>query len=109
MGVGLRLPKSVRSVVVLRPDASGRMVSAILHAPERKTKKGTRWLRPVEKMVRRATKGEQAFADAYLARHQGSNEKKRDGWLRDLGYNIYKADTKRRKKWRILDSFFLFM
>jgi hypothetical protein len=105
--MNLRLPKDVRSVVVVRPDASGRTVSTTVHQTVRKSK-GTRWLRPIEKSVRRTAEAGQVFADAYLKRHQRSNEKKKDGWLRDLGYNVYRADSKRRKKIGVMDSMIRF-
>lgn len=102
--MNLRLPESVRSVTVLRPDASGRMISTTLHEPETGKKRGTKKLRPVERAVVRATKGMRECADAYLERHDRSNEKKKNGWVRDLPYNLYKADRKGMKKLKIMDN-----
>jgi len=103
--MNLRLPESVRSVTVLRPDPSGRMISTVLHdGDQKKKKKGTKKLRPFERSVVRATKGLREFADDYLARHDRSNEKKKNGWVRDLGYNLYKADRKGMKKLKVMDN-----
>lgn len=102
--MNLRLPESVRSVTVLRPDPSGRMISTTLHECEKKKKKGTRKLRPLERSLVNATKGVREFADSYLARHDRSNEKKKNGWVRDLGYNLYKADRKGMKKLKVMDN-----
>jgi len=102
--MSLRLPESVRSVIVVRPDPSGRMVSTTLHETGTKKKKGTKKLRPLERSFVRATEGLRTFADDYLARHDRSNEKKKNGWVRDLGYNLYKADRKGMKKLKVMDN-----
>ncbi len=101
--MNLRLPKCVRSVTLIAPDASGRLVVTNIHESEKATK-GSRRLRPVEKTVRRAAEAEKAFTEAYLHGHKRSNEKKRDGWLKDLGENVMRADTKRRKKFGMLEN-----
>jgi hypothetical protein len=102
--MSLRLPESVRSVIVLRPDPSGRMISTTLHEPEKKKTKGSRNVRSFERPVVSATKSLRAFADSYLERHDKSNEKKKNGWVRDLPYNLYKADIKGMKKLRVMDN-----
>lgn len=109
MTSNLRIPESVRSIVVLEPDASGRMVSATVYEVERKKKKTSPILRPLEKSIRQFTKGGEIAASNYLDRHLRSREKKRDGWLRDMGYNLYKANEKGLKKMGTLDSVFRFV
>jgi Family of unknown function (DUF6312) len=102
--MSLRLPESVRSVVVIRADNSGRMVSTTLHEKETRKKKGTRKLRPVERAITRAAEGAQEFANSYLSRHDKSNEKKKNGWARDFAYNVYKADRAGMKKLKLMDN-----
>ena len=36
----------------------------------------------------------------YLDRHERSNEKKKNGWVKDMGDNVYKANRKAMKKAR---------
>jgi hypothetical protein len=103
--MSLRLPESVRSVVVLRPDPSGRMISTTLHEPEAKKSKGSRKVRALERPVVNTAKGLREFAEAYLERHDRSNEKKKNGWVRDFGYNLYKADRRGMKKLKVMDNF----
>jgi len=102
--MSLRLPESVRSVIVLRPDPSGQMISTTLHEPEKKKAKGSKRMRAMERPVVNTAKGLREFANAYLDRHDRSNEKKKNGWVRDLGYNLYKADMKGMKKLRVMDN-----
>jgi hypothetical protein len=92
----LRPGKGIRSIVLLTPNASGELVAeTVFRAKRRKCKKkGSVGIRQVERMVRRAGKGQQAMIDSYLVRHGRSNRKRRDGWLQDMGYNVFKATGK---------------
>jgi Family of unknown function (DUF6312) len=81
----------VRRIVVVGSDGQGRL---LYERETRKRKKGSPGLRQVEKLIRRGIKATQTGSDRYLERHQRSNEKRRDGWLRDLALNVAKANRK---------------
>lgn len=61
---------------------------------KRRRKKSSKVMRPLEKGLRRSLKAQSAFTDSYLDRHEKSAGKKRDGWLRDLNYNVLRASAK---------------
>ncbi len=94
----LRVSKIVRRIVVIHPEQEGKWQTEILYQKkQRKKKKGTRLLRPLEKKVRIRNKANRLALETYEKRHKKSNQKKRDGWLRDLNYNLYRAAAKRAK------------
>jgi hypothetical protein len=100
--VDLRLPKSVKRITVLEWGEPGRcvVVHSIRERNGKKRKKGTKALRPLERFVRKGARAQEALTTTYVRRHQRSNEKKRDGWLRDLSVNVARASTKAAKKLR---------
>lgn len=57
-------------------------------------KKGTRGFRIFERATRRIMKAQRSAADSYLSRHDKSNTKRRDGWIRDLPINVARAGEK---------------
>jgi hypothetical protein len=94
----LRMVESVRSVVKLQADPSGNLEPVEIYRREdAKKRKGTRLLRPMDRVMRRIVRAQQTVAATYLQRHENSNNKKRDGWLRDLGNNVYRASMKGQK------------
>jgi hypothetical protein len=94
----LRVSKAVRRIIMLRPGSSGALEPTILYEDQRKKKKQTRALRPLEAVARRLTKVQRAYLDTLAERHDRSNEKKRDGWARDGVTNIAKASQKGAKQ-----------
>ena len=91
----LRLSKGVRRVVLLKAGPSGELTPTVLHGgPDKKKKKQTRALRPLEKAQRRFAKSQRTYWDNIVKRHDRSNAKKRDGWARDAVTNIVKASGK---------------
>jgi hypothetical protein len=50
----------------------------------RKKRKGSKALRPAEKLQRRLLKAQKVFADEALSRHEKRSSKRKDGWLLDL-------------------------
>jgi len=88
----VRFPASVRRVVRLTPHAAGTVASEVLfERPRSGPKRGSRILRPFEKMVHRWAKAERARTTKYLERHERSNAKRKDGWVRDLNVNVLRA------------------
>jgi hypothetical protein len=94
----LRVGKAVRRIIMLRPGPSGALEPTILYEDERKKKKQTRALRPLEVVARRLTSAQRAYWDTLVEGHDRSNEKKRDGWARDGITNIAKASQKGAKQ-----------
>lgn len=92
-----RMAKSVRSVVRLESDPSGGVTPVEIYRRADGKKKGTRLLRPLDRAMRRLARAQEAAATTYLERHERSNGKKRNGWLRDLGNNVYRASKKGQK------------
>jgi hypothetical protein len=90
---------SVRRVSLVRNDPTTGASRTVLYERKRsKRKKQSTGLKAIERSVRQAARAEDAYASEYLARHEASNRKKRDGWLRDLDKNVYKASRKAGKK-----------
>ena len=91
----VRLNKNVRSVVALGE-------SGPVTVYEQKTrKKLTRANKQAEARTRRFVKASVTALNAYLAAHQKSNAKKKDGWMRDYSWNATKAARKGIKRWRL--------
>ena len=90
----LRLSKKIRRIVILSPEDGG---ATTLYKAKAKKRKNSRTLKPVEKIVRRLGKANNKYTTTYLQRHKKSSRKKRDGWLRDLNYNLHRAARKHAK------------
>jgi hypothetical protein len=98
----IRVNKSVRRVVALRRDDSGKTVPVVLfERRDRQRRKTSRAFRPAEEMARRWAEAQRAYADSYLARHNRSNSKKKDGWIKDFNYNMSKAADTGRKRLKL--------
>ncbi len=63
-------------------------------------KKQSRGLRGIERLIRSSASARSVYAKTYLDRHERSNRKKRDGWLRDRRYNVVVARRKAMKRLR---------
>lgn len=96
----LRVGKQVKSIVQLEKDAYGQYVPVSLYVEAGKKKRGTRGARAASKVIRRLAQAQQAYMDTYLSRHDRSNGKRRDGWLRDLPLNVMRATRSGTKKLR---------
>src|SRR6478609_3569496 len=96
-----RIRGSVQRVTVLEPSSGGGFNAKVLYSKDkaRGRKKGTRGLRTLDRLTRRVAEAHGKLADVYLVRHNRSNKKK-DGWLRDLGINVAKASQKALKTLR---------
>lgn len=89
--------KSIRRIYVLQRDPSGKIVPLVVYRRPRSKKKGTRAFKPFERATRRIMKAQRNAADSYLSRHDKSNTKRRDGWVRDLPVNVVRAGEKVRR------------
>ena len=93
--------KSIRRISVLQRDPAGNIVPVVLYQRSRSKKKGTRGFSIFERATRRVMKAQRSAADSYLSRHDQSNKKRRDGWLRDLPTNVVRAGENVRKELKL--------
>lgn len=92
--------KSVERIIVL-DKANG---AVTLYKEKGKKKKQSSMLAPLEKRQRRLARALIAGSETYLEKHDGSNRKKRDGWVRDLGKNAQRALRKGVKQLKMSGS-----
>ena len=92
-----RLNKSVRKIVQLQRDEDGSLVPTVIYKGGTRKRKVSSELRPLEKGVRRLVRSHATLTNTYLKRHNRSNEKRKDGWVKDFVSNVSKAGRKGRK------------
>ncbi len=98
----MRVKTSVRRIVALRRDEHGHVLPVTLYEKRgTKRRNSSKLFQPAEKMARRWAEAYRASADSYLARHNRSNSKKKDGWLRDYQYNLSKAANRGKKRLKL--------
>lgn len=97
----------IKRVTVIRRDGRGRIVSRDAYEGERKTKRQSRALRPMERQLRKVLEFQSDVIENYLGRHRRSNEKRRDGWLSDMPTNMLRAvrKSKPRRLFRVSKIF----
>ena len=96
----LRFGKGVRKVISITSTEKGKTVATTLYKKSSSKKTGT--LSEAEKVARAAGASVSAFGEEYIAKHDESSRKKRDGWLRDMPYNVYRATRKASQKLQLL-------
>jgi len=92
------LPASVKAAV----EASGVKIKG--HS-KRKRKKIPRNSKFTEKLVRRSARAQRSVFEQYLSRHNRSNRKKRNGWMKDWSKNIARATRKGGKRFKLSTLF----
>jgi hypothetical protein len=97
----LSLSKSVSSVMLLQRDSSGDVKSVTLYKRRRKKKRSTWGLRGLERVVSRTMEAQRAFADTLRDETQKSRRRTKNGWLLDLGNNVFKAISSGGKEIRL--------
>ena len=87
----------IKRITVLNGESDG---SAVTFKSKKKKKKRrlSKWLKPYERRQRRMVEAMNAFGKESLLRHNKSNRKRRNGFLRDGGLNILRANRKALKK-----------
>ena len=89
---------SLQRALILRKEGdSDKLTSVVIYKKKGRRRKSSPGLRTIERIVRRAMKGSRASADSYMARHERSNQKKKNGWLRDMPINVIKAQRRGMK------------
>ena len=97
-----RLSKQIKRITVFERDAAGGLRPVVVFNRRRSKKKQARALKPIERLVRTMSDGNDSFASAYARRHRKSNRKSRNGWLRDLPLNLSRAATRGLKEYDIV-------
>jgi len=92
------LGTGVRRVTVFERDAAGQLHPVTVYSRRGRRKRQTKGLRPFERLARTAAKAGDAFSGTYRRRHRRSNQKRKDGWLRDGVANLARAGDRARKK-----------
>ena len=91
--------KSIRRIAVIQNCPQGGTTRTVVFSKKRqKRKKQSVGFASVERVVRRLSEANTDFGTDYLRRHKRSNRKKRDGWMRDLGNNVFRARRKSGKR-----------
>lgn len=95
--------KGVKRIVIPEQAEAAALPAGVyvVKSGKRKRKKLSKSTRLFEKIARRAARVQLAIAENYLERHERSNRKKRDGWARDLGYNLLRAQEKGAKQFKL--------
>lgn len=83
----------VKRVTVVR----GEKVDVVGSADQKK-RKVARWAKPMERRVRRMLEAQERFFTVALDRHNRSNRKRRNGFMRDWSENLMFANRKAFKK-----------
>lgn len=73
---------------------SGRAWEGVLQESLGPKKKQAKWLRPLERRIRKFARRRARAMSMYLVLHDHSNREKRNGWIRDLGRNVRKVIRK---------------
>lgn len=86
--------RCVKSITVTggSDDTAGQALT-VVYRRKGKKKRSSRYMRPMDKLVRRFARGEKTFFRKYLDRHYRSNKKRKDGWVRDIISNTARAIT----------------
>src|SRR5215218_6693074 len=94
----LRLRKSIDEVVLIYRDDHDRRRVRTVFRKSRKSKKGTGPVHSIGRVVRKIMSSHETAVKTYLDRHDESNREKKDGWLRELSYNVYRATRRGTRK-----------
>lgn len=95
--MNIRLSKTVRRITTLSQDGGRWQAETVYKKKRRKKRRTSRGLRPLEKASRRMARATRRAGSVYLRRHNKSARKKRNGWFRDMGYNLYRANRRGAK------------
>ena len=86
-------------ITVIRRDESGRLIARERYEGEgRRRKKQSPLLKPIERTLRNAIRFETRLLNDYLGRHERSNAKKRNGWVKDMPGNLMRAIRKSKPR-----------
>ncbi len=97
----IRLGNKVVSITVLQQNAAGEVTPVVLFEQKEKRSQSTPVLGTIEKILEQMMDAEMEFMSSYRRRFTDSSRKKRDGWLIDIGPNVFRAVRDGMKKIRV--------
>ena len=97
--------KGIHRITIIETQADGSTRVGAEATPRKKKRKRSKGLKSSERNARLVIEAMQTYADELDARHRSSSRKKKDGWLRDMNWNVAKAGRKATKKLRKLRLF----
>jgi len=99
----VRLQNVVDKVTLLQKNPSGGVTPIILceKSRKKKKKKTSGAMRGPEVVAERIVDAQKAFADTLSKRFRSSQRKKTNGWLIDMGNNLFRATSDGGKKFRL--------
>ena len=86
---------------MLQTAPTGEVTPVTLYRKKRKKKKTSRELRGAEMVMERLVEAQKTVADVFADQFESSRERTKNGWLLDLGGNVFKAIRKGGKKLRL--------
>ena len=101
-----RFNKSVVRVVRLQQTPGGDTAPVVLYKSGRKGARISSEYRGLHKRFVRLMEGHDTFIDEYKKRHHQSNERKKDGWMKDFRKNVSKAFRAGRKRAKVSFGFY---
>ena len=97
--------KGIRRVTIVETQSDGSQRVVAEASPRKRKRKRSKGLKSSERNTRVVIEALQTYADELGSRHRSSSRKKKDGWLRDMNWNVAKASRKASKKLRKLRIF----
>jgi hypothetical protein len=97
----IRLGNKVVSITVLQQNSAGDVTPVVLFERKQGKARSTPVLGTIERIIEQMMDAEIEFMDSYRRRFKDSSRKKRDGWLIDIGPNVFRAARDGMKKIRI--------
>ncbi len=91
------MAKFVERITVVALDGPPGAAKTLFKSKSKRRKLST-WAKPLERLQRKLLTAHQTFFGEALSRHNRSNRKRRDGWLRDGMNNLMRAQQKATKK-----------
>lgn len=88
----------VQRVTIVNLDTPGDAEVLYKSKKKKRRRKVSGFLKPMAKRDRRMAKAAKAFSDEWLSRMDRSNNKRKNGWMRDAPVNMLRAQRKASKK-----------
>ena len=89
----------MRRITVVK---AGGGVSSQVYRRKRKKGKASKHLRPLERLTRRVISAGSDAGQLFERRYRRSRRKKRDGWIRDMPFNVLKAQRRFGKRLKLM-------
>jgi hypothetical protein len=97
--------KGIRRITIVEHAADGSRQTVAVGKKKKNKKKRSRGLKSAERNTRVVIEALQTYADELDGRHRKSARARKDGWLRDMNWNLFKASRKANKKLRKMRVF----